>query len=652
MEYQISYTVNNKISVPALENTALDGEIGARFDRFAHERLWGEFAKKEILREAEDCFRDQYDDEYVAGMWRGEFWGKLMLSLVRTARMKNDADIRETVRASVYRVLSFQREDGYLSTYRDNENIFPAETEKARRQMGWDCFYNWNIWGQKYTLWGLLEAAQYLDDEHVLACAARMADSLLATVKTLGAKIRDVGSMHGMAAGSIIKPMLVLYRLTGKREYLDFCISIAKDWDDAENVMPNLIRNAKTDVSPSHWYDQDNGYYAKAYEMMSSYDGLCELYRVTGETKYFEAVTGLWELAYKYESNILGSVGYCERFYDAADYADGATEICDVLHWMRLCHELFRLTGAPKYMDAFEKAYLNAFLAGIYADGKNGAFFVRGAGRHWDAEPQVETKYQHCCINNAARGFANAAESAVTRPADREDLYVNLYFPTRTRFENADGSVTSVRVGSGYTDKGFLPVVLRGAKPGTTLYLRVPSWSSYIAVDILSADGEKTYYKTPGTYAAIPVTDAEMTMRVFFDMSVRILDPVCNYRRTGAFCELPPDDYHRQRWVDAGNGVCDHGAMLSHPMSVVWRGPVLLARSKFIGSTEEEMFSGETIYGKERTATAVVMRHDRMLCMCRISVNCGGEEKSYVMCDYASAANRETTDGRYFSVYL
>ena len=79
---------------------------------------------------------------------------------------------------------------------------------------------------------------------------------------------------------------------------------------------------------------------------------------------------------------------------------------------------------------------------------------------------------------------------------------------------------------------------------------------------------------------------------------------------------------------------------------------MLLARSKFIGSTEEEMFSGETIYGKERTATAVVMRHDRMLCMCLISVNCGGEEKSYVMCDYASAANRETTDGRYFSVYL
>lgn len=648
----IRYQVQNKVHAPDLCDTRLDGEIGARFDRFVYERISGGFAIREILHEAEACFADQYDDEFCCGKWRGEFWGKLILSAVRTADQKQDEALKRDIRDSVYRMLGFQRADGYLSTYRDSDNIFPADLERARREAGWDCDYNWNIWGQKYTLWALIEAAQLLDDRYMLSCAARMADFLVEQIRRLGVRVKDTGVMHGMAACSIMKPMLLLYRLTGKTSYLDFCLDIAREWDREDNECPNLIRNACSNIPVSKWYE---GWYAKAYEMMSCFDGLCELYRVTGNKRYFDAVSGLWELAYQHESNILGSVGYCERFYDAAGYADSATEICDVIHWMRLCHELFCLTGDARYMDAFERAFLNAFLAGIYEDGKTGAFFVRSAGRHWTAEPQVDTKYQHCCVNNAARGFINAAESSVmfdTAESGIRRIYINQYYPSRTCLPNQNGKKTTVRISSGYTDQGHITITLRGAEPGSLLRLRVPGWSRYLTVDGLYPAAERIKTEKPETYLDIQVTDNEMTFRVAFDMTPRIVDPVCRYCESGSFCELPPDDYHRQRWVDSSNGFCDRGAMLAHPMSVVYRGPLLLARSKRVGNTEAEMFSGETVYGQSCQAQASVIRHDRMLCACRIVVTTADEKREYVMCDYDSAANRDLEDARYFSVYI
>lgn len=50
MEYKVGYRVQNVVNCPQLPFVRLDGEIGARFDRFCHERISGQFAMNEILR--------------------------------------------------------------------------------------------------------------------------------------------------------------------------------------------------------------------------------------------------------------------------------------------------------------------------------------------------------------------------------------------------------------------------------------------------------------------------------------------------------------------------------------------------------------------------------------------------------------------------
>jgi len=301
---------------------------------------------------------------------------------------------------------------------------------------------------------------------------------------------------------------------------------------------------------------------------------------------------------------------------------------------MRLSYELFAITGGIKYMDAFEKAFLNAYLAGVFEDGKWGAFFIRASGRHWSADRQVETKYQHCCVNQVPRGFANTAESIMTMCGD--DYYINLYLQSRIRFGN-----TTFRISAGYTDYGKVLITVRGAEVGSKLYLRIPEWSANTEVIV----GETSIKAEHGKYVCVELTKTDMIVRVVFDMTPEVID------LKDRFNELDADDYHVRRWIDERNGLCDRSMMLKHPMSIVRCGPVMLARSKRFGSGDE-MFSGETVSGKTCECSVQPIRHDRLLCGYRVEIRTEEKTYNYIMCDFASAGNRDSEDVKFFTIYV
>ena len=648
MNYKMNYAVQNIMEPAPLGNCFLEGEIGARFDRFIYERVSGKFAIENVLSEAEDYFATQYDDIYTLGYWRSEFWGKLMLSAVRCARYNNDNVLKEDIKKSCYKILSFRRDDGYLSTYRNSDNLYPVDVVKSSFYSGWEANYCWNLWGMKYTLWALIEAYSYLDDKKILTGAINLADWIVAKFKEDGTRVKDSGVMDGMPSSSILKPMLILYRITGDEKYLTFGKNIVKEWTRDDNERPNLINNALSGVSVANWYclsaeklaeahDLGSDWIPKAYEMTSCFDGILELYRITGDEVLLNASKAFYEILIKYESNILGSVGYCERYQNAAEYADSATEICDVLHWMRLCFELFCLTGEAKYMESFEKAFVNAYIAGVYADGRNGAFFVRSAGRHLTAIPQCESRYQHCCLNNVGRGFTNAAETAVTK--SEKGYYINLFTQSYVRFDN-----TEIRVGANYFDSGWVGIAVRNPEKNKKLYIRIPQWSKNTKIRVGLND--EVDVPVCGDYYEVTLNPDTTIMKIRFDMSVQVIN--CNWR------EIEDSDYHIHRWIDGRYGICNKDSMLNCSKIALRRGPIILARSKRFGATEEDMFSTETLYGKniESIWGPHLQNNSGTLVTIRMFITVDGEKKEYVMCDFASAGNVDSSDPKLFSIYL
>ena len=641
----MEYTVKDRVIPARLSGVRLGGASKVISDRFFEERIFCDYAKEAIFKEAEDAFVNQIDDEQYVCFWQGEFWGKWIISAADVYRYTEDQDLLRFLREACYRLIGMAREDGYINTYRDSLHVFAVDPIIAKEKCNMRVNWNWNIWCRKYTLWGLLSVYEITRDEKILLGAKRLADQLIDELAANGIELRKTGTFVGLPSCSILKPMLLLYRYTDDRKYFDFSLhEIADNWERDDNACPNLISNAISGKRLTDWYP-DSPSWAKAYEMMSCYEGLCELYRYTNDPKHLKACEGVYEILKKYELNPAFSVAYNDVFADAADEINLISEPCDAIHWMRLCYELFCITGNVKYMDSIELTYENAFLAGVFKDGKWGARGIRGAGSPMWSETQAGMKLHHCCVNNMPRAFARIAEAAVMRTEDA--ILVNLYEEFNATL-SYDGGCATVEIGDGYLDAGRVTVTTRFEGKKLPICFRIPAWCRSAEVTV---DGVTTVAKN-GYFEVIPASDAcEVTIDFHVTVEIHTFDkPVPQYT------ELVNDKPHWKlaRWINRKQpGETTEDLFLRVPKCTLTYGPILLARSKSVGSTEAEMFTVASIDATYSCKLLDARRgDDHIRVMLDLELSNGTDTLRTTVCDFASAGNEKLTDVRYFSMYF
>ena len=577
----VEYKVKNKFKAVPIESVQIKGYAGNLIDKFFYGRIFSDYARQEVYPEAEDAFKNQIDDESCVAIWQGEYWGKWMISAARVARYTHSDELREFIRKGASKLISYQRADGYLGTYKDSTRLFPPTEEEAIAAVGAPNRWNWNVWCRKYTLWGMLECYMLLGDENMLTSSIGMADYLIDEIDRLGIELADTGTFAGVASCSILKPLLILYRLTENEKYLNFAVRIANRWENAD-IKPGLIANALSGKRIREWYENSNKW-AKAYETMSCFDGLIELYRITGEEKYLRASEAYYDILVKHEYNTLFSVGFNDVFGDGAYDLNCATEPCDVIHFMRLCYELFMLTGDVKYMDKFELAASTPLLASAYKNGRWGARALRGQGRHLTAILQAKFTRNHCCVNNMPRGFINFAECGVM--TDKDSLVINLYTAAEYKIEGKDGFV-NVKIGGEYLSDCKADITLSFEGEVMPVKLRIPSWSKKGSVTV----GNDVYTATPGYFTVTP-SEKHVNIKLALDDEVRIV-------KVESHEELGDLEWKKIRWISEGFGGDENRYAPADPALfmdkkrafVLVRGATLLCRTKLIGNTEEEMF--------------------------------------------------------------
>lgn len=610
----IEYKIKNKIEPFALDDIEEKGYVGHLIERQIYNRMNSEFARNVIYPLCEEPFRTRPDDKTDVGLWQGEFWGKWMISACRACRYTKNDEMKEFLRECAYGLISTADENGYIGTYKNSKNMFPCDKKKGLAAVGWECDWNWNVWCRKYTLWGLLEAYMLLGDENILAAAEKFFGHLAFELKANGIKLSETGTFEGMPSGSIMKPVLILYRITGKKEYLDFAAEIADSWDDESGKAPNLIRNAFSGIPVDDWYDNEGGKWAKAYEMMSCFDGLLELYRITGIARYYDAVAKNAELLIKYEQNPFFSVGFNDQFISGSKYINAASEPCDVLHWYRVLYELYCISGDKKYADLMEKVGYNALLASVSYDAKWGARIVRSHGKHQFAPPQPgpdPLPHHHCCVNNLPRGLLNFAESAVMH--DGGDVYINQFSPIEVNGE------IGVSIGDGYLCGKPVSIKTKGAD---CVFVRIPDYCEYVKVCGERVTASNGYYQVP--------SDKKDSFVIEFDMNPRILKFEDEMITPGK------NDVHYLRWgLDKNNiGYVDDKYMIFGDCDRVMYGPLLLCRSVRIESEDIERANGGHVTCSVENPTA---KDNDFQLVCDVKL----DGKTHKMCDFASAAKVE-----------
>ncbi|MCX7817927.1 MAG: glycoside hydrolase family 127 protein [Kiritimatiellae bacterium] len=457
--------------VPPLEPAPLGsvrwrGHLGRRLDGVATARITDPAAWARIYPETEEAFRRREDDLTYpkAGQWRGEFWGKYILSAVAAQRYYADAALRERIARAVEGLLAAQDPNGYLGTYR--RSAFAGPT-------------TWNIWCRKYTLWGLLEARELLRDERILPATRRFIDHLASEFGPAASNLIETGHFYGLPSTSILTPVVLLYRASGDPRDLAYAKYITEQWSRHPAGPPDLLRRG-TGSTPIHrWFPNiPPTQWTKSYEFMSCVEGMLALHGVTGEAALFDAARNLYHLIRDWERSPLGSVSLNDKFVGARGLVNTLAELCDVVYWNRLAFELFRWTGEVTYLDEFERSLYNALLAGLSPDGTWGLRRLRSSHEHVPAHPHF-LPHHHCCVDNLPRGLFQAVEASLW--TDAEGVRLALFEPMSARIVLRDGTAVRLELEGDVLADEPLRLVVEPARPAEfDLRVRRPLWARQV----------------------------------------------------------------------------------------------------------------------------------------------------------------------------
>ena len=304
-----------------VKQVKISGYVGTRITDCIEHRV-----KAQDVDHLVEPFRHQNEKS----RWQSEFWGKWIQGAIASYRYNRDPKLYQIIKDAAESLMATQLPNGYIGNYAPEYQL-----------------QQWDVWGRKYTSLGLIAWYDLSGDKKALEAACRVVDHLMTQVGPGKVDIVSTGNYIGMPSSSVLEPVMYLYNRTKEKRYLDFAKYIVGQWETPGG--PQLISKAIADVPvanrfphPKTWFSRENG--QKAYEMMSCYEGLLELYKVTGNPLYLSVVEKTVGHIVREEINVAGSGSAFECWYGGKERQTQPTyhtmETCVTFTWMQLCNRL------------------------------------------------------------------------------------------------------------------------------------------------------------------------------------------------------------------------------------------------------------------------------------------------------------------------
>lgn len=438
--------------------------------------------KNRLLRVDEEELLAGFRNRPGKQAWVGEHVGKWLHAATLAWVNTGDLELAAKTDRVAKELIKTQEPDGYLGTYTPD------------RRFGLYPRSDWDVWVHKYDLIGLLTHYRYTGDPAALEACRKIGDLLVHTFGPGKKSILTAGTHVGMAATSVLEPMVLLYRATGDERYLDFSRYLVSAWDEPNG--PKIIRTLATEKSVSKTGN------AKAYEMLSNLVGLCELARATGERRYLEAPLAAWQDITAHHLYLTGSASSHEHFH--ADYelpnqqSANVGETCVTVTWIQLNAHLLRLTGEARYGDELERSYYNHLAAAQRPDGTQWCYYTSLEG----TKPYGGVT--NCCLSSGPRGMALAPQLAYLRYRQGADdgIAVNLFDTSRVQV-TLGGQAVTLQQESAFPRSGSSTLTLHTPTPAYFgLRFRSPAWARNFTLRV-EGDNSGTL-GLPGNWATLP----------------------------------------------------------------------------------------------------------------------------------------------------
>lgn len=417
-----------------------------------------------------------------AGEWQVQFlwWNSETQSnwrdgYIRSAILTYDHEHLKKIQAYVDYILSTQDEDGYLGIYdRDLRYTFDNE--------------NGELWAKSTLLRGLLAWYEYTRDAKILNAIERAAQNVMdnypvnASHPFFSKQPNVGGTSHGLTITDVFE---VLYRITGKEVYRDYCLFLYKDFSEQELnesaqykklVNDTLLLSTHGVHVYEHLRSVSAAYYASNNpELKHALDHFLE--KIDLETTASGAGVG--------DEWIGGK---------KADATKRGYEYCSMHELMHSYAELMRKSGDKTFGDKAEKIFLNAAQGArhptqscvAYLKSDN-SYYMTG-GLNGDTSDKNQTRYTYspvhqdaavCCVPMAGR-IAPYYVQYMWMKSDKA-LVAALLGPSRVKTQ-VNGKGVVVKESTNYPFENTLEFEVNADDVEFALKIRKPDWVDKFSV--------------------------------------------------------------------------------------------------------------------------------------------------------------------------
>src|SRR5699024_3041071 len=262
---------------------------------------------------------------------------------------------------------------------------------------------------------GLLEIAEQLPtfSEKALQIASDFGDYVYQRMMHLA----DKEQMLTIEYGGMNDALYHLFALTGKKEH-----RIAASFFDEEKLF-DALANGEDVLAGKH----ANTTIPKFIRAMRHYQV------VVDNTKYLQAAQNFWEIVVNDHTYCTGGNSQSEHFHEAGQLyydahvrnGDCTCETCNTHNMLKLSKMLYEETNDKKYLDYYEKTYINAILASQNPETGMMMYF-----QHMDAgyNKVYNRPFDEfwCCTGTGIESFSKLADTYFYQEGSRVDS--NLYF--------------------------------------------------------------------------------------------------------------------------------------------------------------------------------------------------------------------------------
>ena len=375
-----------------------------------------------------------------------------------------------------------------------------------------------------------------LAEGHELYCAGHLIEAAAAYYNATGKeKLLNIAQKNadliyrvfitekhpGYPGHSEIELALVkLYRITGKKQYLDLAAHFIDERGKKPNYLINELKQTGEDRIFPEFRDYDESYAQSqarpaeqttaeghAVRAMYLFSAMADIAAETGDCELEEACKRLWKNVTEkrmYITGGLGSSGHLERFtcdYDLPNdrmYCESCASVGLIMFGKRMAE----MTGNASYYNEVERALCNTVLASLSMEGDR-YFYVNPLEIHPEnclpgtsmahVKP-VRQPWYHvaCCPPNIARTLTSLGQYIYA--IDEKGIFINLLISSELQ---EDG--ITVQLNNSFIKKEQLSVTVRTDHP-VLIRIRVPQWVSQTGC---SVNGNSFLPETVGGYMVV-----------------------------------------------------------------------------------------------------------------------------------------------------